>query len=279
MKIFPRRPASVRKALLVSLLSFCASFIVGFAVCAPLLAVGGYVCTVLALAVNTLLSFVVPGLFLRYYTVGGSMALSGGKASKTCLFLAAALAVICQSLVEWAAHVDWLVTQALGLTGGVSQASKLLLASVCDFSDVWHWVATLVVVALLPALCEEFFFRAGLLPLLRRATGGWRSAVVLSAVIFSALHLDPSGFLSRTVLGLILGIVFVATRSIWPSVIFHFLNNAMCVITVAVAETPLDALTAEPVSPTFFETSFSLMFTIYLLYIIPQVAKGKLKLF
>lgn len=271
------RPAPVRKAFGVSLLAFVACFVVGLLVCSPLLAAGGYACTALAVAANSLLCFAVPGLIMRYYAVGGAMAFAGGRAKRVLFFLAAALSVACQSLVEWAAHLDWLIDSSLGLSGPISQASKALLASVCDFSDVWHWIATLVVIAFLPALSEEIFFRAGLLPLLRRATGGWKSAIVISAVIFSAVHMDPAGFLSRTILGILLGVIFVETRSLWASFLFHFLNNAMCVITIAVAGSPLDALTAEPVAPGFFETTLSIMITFYMVFVMSSVARGKME--
>lgn len=269
------RPAPVRKAVGVSLSAFVACFVVGLFVCSPLLAAGGYACTVLALAANTVLSFAVPGLIMRYYAVGGAMAFAGGGGSVALFGLSAVLSVVCQPLVGWAAHLDWFIDTSLGLSGPISQASKELLASVCDFSDVWHWAATLVAVALLPALCEELFFRAGLLPLLRRLTGGWRSAIVISAIIFSAVHMDPAGFLSRTILGILLGFIFVETRSLWASATFHFLNNAMCVISIAVAESPLDALTAEPAAPTFFETIFSLALTVYILVVLSKLARGK----
>lgn len=271
------RPAPVRKAFGVSLLAFVAFFVVGLLVCSPLLAAGGYACTALALAANSLLCFAVPGLIMRYYAVGGAMAFAGGRAKRVIFFLSAALSVACQSLVEWAAHMDWLIDSSLGLSGPLSHESKALLASVCDFSDVWHWIATLVVIAILPALSEEVFFRAGLLPLLRRATGGWKSAIVISAVIFSAVHMDPAGFLSRAILGILLGVIFVETRSLWASVLFHFLNNAMCVITIAVAGNPLDALTAEPVAPGFFETTLSIMITFYMVFVMSSVARGKME--
>lgn len=271
------RPAPVRKAVGVSLSAFVACFVVGLFVCSPLLAAGGYACTVLALAANTVLSFAVPGLIMRYYAVGGAMAFAGGGGSVALFGLSAVLSVVCQPLVGWAAHLDWFIDKSFNLSGPMSQASKELLASVCDFSDVWHWIVTLVVIALLPALCEELFFRAGLLPLLRRVTGGWKSAIALSAVIFSAVHMDPAGFLSRTILGILLGVIFVETRSLWASVLFHFLNNAMCVITIAVADTPIDSLTSEPVTPTFFETMFSLSFTVYILVVLSRVARGKMK--
>lgn len=271
------RPSPVRKAVGVSLSAFAACFVVGLFVCSPLLAAGGYACTVIALAANTVLSFAVPGLIMRYYAVGGAMALAGGGGSVALFGLSAVLSVVCQSLVEWAAHLDWFIDTTFNLSGPMSQASKELLASVCDFSDAWHWAATLVTIALLPALCEELFFRAGLLPLLRRLTGGWKSAIVISAIIFSAVHMDPAGFLSRTILGILLGVIFVETRSLWVSATFHFLNNAMCVISIAVAESPLGALTAEPEVPTFFETIFSLALTVYILVVLSKLARGKME--
>ncbi len=75
-------------------------------------------------------------------------------------------------------------------------------------------------------LCEEFFFRGifqrGLTP--ARPASPVR-ALVVSAVVFSAFHLDPVGFAARAELGLLFGWLYLRTGSLWPSIGAHAANN------------------------------------------------------
>ena len=98
--------------------------------------------------------------------------------------------------------------------------------------DVKGLVANLFIMAVVPAIGEEFVFRGVLLRMLNEWTGKKVPAVIISAIIFSAIHLQFYGFLPRFVLGAYLGFLFVRSGSIWVPVFAHFVNNT---ITVAVA--------------------------------------------
>jgi len=89
---------------------------------------------------------------------------------------------------------------------------------------------SLVVVALMPALGEELFFRGVLLKLFRQITHNIHWAVLISAFIFSFFHLQFYGFLPRFMMGLMLGYLFVITQNLWIPILFHFVNNASSVI-------------------------------------------------
>ena len=58
---------------------------------------------------------------------------------------------------------------------------------------------------------------------------------MLSALLFGFLHVLLSLFqqsFGATLLGLVIGLIAVKTRSLWPGVLFHFINNALGVLTV-----------------------------------------------
>jgi membrane protease YdiL (CAAX protease family) len=84
----------------------------------------------------------------------------------------------------------------------------------------------LLVMALVAAICEEFFFRAGLQKILIKMTKNIHVAVWLTAIIFSAFHMQFSGFFPRMLLGVFLGYLFVWSGSIWVSIFAHFMFNA-----------------------------------------------------
>ncbi len=85
-------------------------------------------------------------------------------------------------------------------------------------------------IAVIPAIGEEFIFRGIVLRLFRQWTGNAHAAVWISALLFSAMHMQFFGFLPRLFLGLVLGYMFVWSRNIWVPVVAHFFNNAAAVI-------------------------------------------------
>jgi len=92
------------------------------------------------------------------------------------------------------------------------------------------FMVNLLMIAVLAAIGEELIFRGILVKLFREWTGNVHLAVIIPALLFSALHLQFYGFFGRLVLGIILGYLFVWSGSLWVPIVIHFLNNAMAVI-------------------------------------------------
>lgn len=90
----------------------------------------------------------------------------------------------------------------------------------------------LLLIAVVPALGEEFFFRGTVQNIFRKWTGSAHAAIWITAVVFSAIHMQFYGFLPRFFLGLLFGYIFFITGSIWLTVWAHFLNNALSVLLV-----------------------------------------------
>lgn len=89
----------------------------------------------------------------------------------------------------------------------------------------------LFLLAIIPAISEEFFFRGIIQRLLNKVfKGKHHIAVILTAIMFSAMHIQFAGFLPRFFMGLVLGYLFVYSKSLWPSIILHFCNNAISVV-------------------------------------------------
>ncbi len=77
--------------------------------------------------------------------------------------------------------------------------------------------------AVIPAVVEEFCIRGVVLQPLRRY--GDKFAIIMSAAIFSILHGNMVQIPYTLVAGIYLGYLCVATGSIWPSIVLHFVNN------------------------------------------------------
>ena len=265
------RPASVPGASGVLIASLAIGFVIASAVCAYLLvAVGGYAGTAAAFAVNSLVCFALPGFVSRVAAVGTGMWSGVGRDPFSVIGIVILLTMACQPFLEFTSSMDAFCASALGVPDDLARANKEMLGGVCLFDSVGHWAVAILVLAILPAVSEELFFRGAFLPLLRRATGSWHVAVFVSAVVFSAVHMDPSGFITRTVLGLLLGAVFAITRSLWAPMLLHFTNNAMAVFCLSLTADPVEALSAERSGQSIILSVASLVGTMALIYLLQQ---------
>lgn len=91
-------------------------------------------------------------------------------------------------------------------------------------------ILNLIVMAAIPALCEEFLFRGTIQSFLQKQTGKPHLAIWITAVIFSAIHLEFFGFFPRLLLGAYLGYLLYWSRSLWLPILAHFLHNALSLI-------------------------------------------------
>jgi hypothetical protein len=94
-------------------------------------------------------------------------------------------------------------------------------------------VVNVFIIAFLPALCEEVFFRGAMQRVLIHITKSPWMGILLTATLFSALHLQFAGFLPRFFLGVVLGFLCWYSGSLWTSFAAHFANNAIQVLVVS----------------------------------------------
>lgn len=91
-------------------------------------------------------------------------------------------------------------------------------------------VTNLFIIAFIAALGEELIFRGLLQKLLLDIFKNKHTAIWLSAIIFSAFHMQFYGFIPRMLLGAVLGYLFAWSGSLWLNIFAHFLNNGMAVL-------------------------------------------------
>lgn len=116
------------------------------------------------------------------------------------------------------------VERELRRVGEMSQTMVELTLREC------HPLLSLLCVALVPAICEELFFRAGVQNLLQRWFKNVHVAVWVTAALFSLAHGEVFAFLPRFLLGALLGYLYVGGGSLVVNVLVHFVNNAIVVI-------------------------------------------------
>jgi sodium transport system permease protein len=133
------------------------------------------------------------------------------------LVAAALLAVALHPLsLEFAVSISWFFPP---LPESVTE-----LMGVVSHGHLPWWLPFLAF-AVAPAICEELAFRGFLLSGFVRG-GRERLAIVLSALAFGIMHMIPQQVFNAALLGLVLGLIAVRTRSLLPGIVFHLCYNS-----------------------------------------------------
>ena len=185
--------------------------------------------------------------------------------------------LLAMPLVSYLAEINEMLNLPESLSGlenwmRESEAKAMEFTKVfLDVSTVSGLSVNLLMIAIIPALGEEFMFRGIFLRLFKEWTKNVHLAVIISAVLFSALHMQFYGFLPRLMLGIILGYLFVWSGSIWVPVFVHFTNNAAAVIAsylanIGIIEADLESLGSTDNINYLFGSIIIVFFLIIMIY-------------
>ena len=111
----------------------------------------------------------------------------------------------------------------------LEQQTNNITEAMLSVNTIWGLIANIVVIALEAAICEELFFR-GVVQRIFTGAFNYHIAVWLTAILFSAIHLQFGGFIPRLILGVSFGYIAIWSRSLYPSIIAHFTNNGIAVL-------------------------------------------------
>ena len=121
--------------------------------------------------------------------------------------------------------------------------ATVVTEALLDMHSTGDLIYNLFIIALLPALGEELLFRGILQRLFGELFKNLHWAILVTAIIFSAIHMQFYGFLPRMMLGILFGYLLYWTGSLWVPVIAHFINNGAAVVFTWIAsknEMPFD---------------------------------------
>ena len=106
---------------------------------------------------------------------------------------------------------------------------KNAMLSMASMKNMGDYVLSLLVIALAPAVFEEVFFRGAMQNILVGWTKNAWLGIIITSIIFSAIHGSYFGFLPRVGLGIVLGLIYFNSKNLWLNITMHFLNNAIIV--------------------------------------------------
>ena len=112
----------------------------------------------------------------------------------------------------------------------MEEKAKLLTEALLKMDNIRDLLFNLFLIAIIPAIGEEMFFRGVIQKKLKNILRNPHIAILITSFIFSAIHMQFFGFLPRFFLGIILGYLFYYSGSLWMPIIAHFINNALAVL-------------------------------------------------
>jgi len=181
--------------------------------------------------------FIIPALIFGWLAGGKTLTyftLNKG-ASLWLLLLSVLIILLSQPLISWMGELNAGITFSDHYAGleawmkKTEQQAADMTKMFMSVSDMQGLLINLFMMAVIPAIGEELVFRGILQRLIQNLFGRPWIAILSSAIIFSAFHLQFYGFIPRFYLGLILGYTFYRTGRLWIPIVIHFVNNAMAV--------------------------------------------------
>jgi uncharacterized protein len=134
-----------------------------------------------------------------------------------------------------ASNIIGVVNQMLPLPQSLIEsenAANKAIEKLVISNNITDLIVSLIVVALFAAISEELFFRSILQRIMIQWSGNAWAGIIITAILFSAFHMQFSGFFVRFGLGVLLGALYWYSGSIYAAIAFHFLHNAAGVLIV-----------------------------------------------
>lgn len=187
---------------------------------------------------NHLGMFVIPSLIFAFLVnTNLSKYLRINKLPKLFTVLSGILLIIvCMPLINWLMTINNMLKLPEALSGmekwmrKTEDSAELITNLFLNVNGIGALLINIFMIAVIPAVGEEFLFRGVLQKQFKLWFGNIHLAIFVATFLFSAMHMQFFGFIPRLVLGLILGYLFYFSKNLWIPIIVHFFNNAIAVV-------------------------------------------------
>ncbi len=196
----------------------------------------------LAQGLSALCMFVMPPICHFLLTRSKPLSELGLRHTKPFIYLTAAILIavsipFVSKLTEWneAMRLPESLKDLEAIIRQMEDIAKEETEKMLNTDTIGGLFANIIVIALIAALGEEMTFRGVLQPWLVKVCRNSHVGIVIGALVFSAIHFQFYGLVPRFVLGLLLGYMAYMSKSLWPSILMHFINNATTVVIMFLA--------------------------------------------
>lgn len=179
--------------------------------------------------------------------------------------------VIAQFFIEFLVELNRKIPMPASMGSMDEHQKKIeqMTNALLGFKEVSRLFVVGFVMAVVPALSEEFFFRGLLLGDLLKGKSNPLVAILISGFCFAVFHFEYDNTLAIWVLGSFLGFLYYVSGSLWLPIIAHFINNFLAVFLKYLFNTGvISADIAQASSPWYLTLGSVLLFSAcaYLFY-------------
>lgn len=148
------------------------------------------------------------------------------------LFISFSFLIVLSTIIEWNQNVHFpeFLKSFEEWARQKEDDLAVLMKDLTQFDSFGYFALGLFVIGVVAAVTEEYLFRGILQTQILRWTKNPHMAIWISAILFSAFHVQFFGFVPRVLLGALFGYLFVWTGNLSVPVAAHFINNGFQVI-------------------------------------------------
>ncbi|MBL8879335.1 MAG: CPBP family intramembrane metalloprotease [Phycisphaerales bacterium] len=146
---------------------------------------------------------------------------------------AAWLAALCLGASTWILASAWLAVQQMWLPMDEAfvEQMEVLMGWIKDMPVL----AIVFFMAVVPAVCEELFFRGYALSGVRSGMGRWGSILIIG-IAFGVYHQSVHRLITTMALGMLFATLVLQSRSLWPAMLAHVMHNSILILTATVPD-------------------------------------------
>jgi membrane protease YdiL (CAAX protease family) len=189
-------------------------------------------------SINSLGIFFIPALVFSFYVTKGwfTLSLANKSVSWKLICLVVVLSLFLLPVITILGNINEQIILPESMQKmeiwmrEMEENSKMIIKLLTSNSTILLLMLNFFAMALLPAIFEEFLFRGTILPFFSKWVANKHIAIIVTAFIFSAIHLQFYSFIPRFLLGIYLGYLWFWGKSLWLPVFAHFLHNAISLI-------------------------------------------------
>lgn len=189
------------------------------------------------LLIQFLSLFIIPCFLFGYFSDPKPINYLGLKSTKPIYFLlGAAVLLLALPFVDWMGSVNHQLIPETTVTGKWMKESEELAQKQISFmlkqNRIQDLLMNLLFIAVFAGVGEELFFRGVLQRIFIKMFNGPWAGIIITAIIFSAIHFQFYGFIPRFILGVLLGVIYWYSGSLWPAIIAHFIYDGFAVVMI-----------------------------------------------
>lgn len=189
------------------------------------------------LLIQFLALFVIPCYLFAYFSDPKPTKYLGLKPAKPMYFLLSAIVLILAlPFVDWLGVFNHqLIPETTPLGKWMKESEEKATQQIIFMlkrNTIQDLLMNLLFISVFAGVGEELFFRGVLQRIIIRLFKNAWAGIIVTAIIFSAIHFQFYGFIPRFILGIILGLIYWYSGSLWPAIVAHVVYDAFAVVMI-----------------------------------------------